>query len=163
MGAKSLKLNVRNYSNFIITSPPPPYRVVQVIFSRFYLKFKMATTVQLQFFVGAKTLKINVRNHANFTILAPTIWRCAGSATDQLQFFLWAKKLKDGISSNFVITIWRCAGDFFWVLMNLKKPPWMSFIIFCGRKNSNIEVRINSHFTITSPTIWKCAGDFSEI
>ena len=39
----------------------------------------------------------------------------------------------------------------------------MNVIIFCGRKNSNIEVRNNSHFTITLPTIWICAGDFCKV
>ena len=34
---------------------------------------------------------------------------------------------------------------------------------FCGRKNSKIEVRNNSHFTVTLPIIWKYAGDFTEI
>ena len=36
---------------------------------------------------------------------------------------------------------------------NSKWPPWMSFIFFCGRKKSKIEIRKKSHFTITLPTI----------
>ena len=66
------------------------------------LFFRDATKIQngrqratLQFFVGAKTLKLKVRNYSNFTITFPMIWRCAGdffkvllifkmAATDQL-------------------------------------------------------------------------------
>ena len=65
------------------------------------LKFKMAATDQLQFFVGAKTLNLKVRSYSHFTITFPTIWRYAGNffrvllvllkfrmaATNQLQFF----------------------------------------------------------------------------
>ena len=64
--------------------------------------FRDATKIQngrqratLKFFVGAKTLKLKVRNYSNFTITFPMIWRCAGdffkvllkfkmAATDQL-------------------------------------------------------------------------------
>ena len=49
----------------------------------------------LNLFVGAKTLKLKVRNYLNYTITFPMIWRCAGdffkvllkfemAATDQL-------------------------------------------------------------------------------
>ena len=49
----------------------------------------------LKNFVGAKTLKLRVRNNSNFTITFPMIWKCAGdffkvllkfkmAATDQL-------------------------------------------------------------------------------
>ena len=49
----------------------------------------------LNVFVGAKTLKLEVRNYSNCTITFPMIWRCAGdffkvllefkmAATDQL-------------------------------------------------------------------------------
>ena len=76
------------------------------------LFFKDATKIQnsrqkstVKFFVGAKTLKLEVGNFSNFTITFPTIWRCAGNffkvllkfkiaATDQFQFFWWALKLK---------------------------------------------------------------------
>ena len=58
------------------------------------------------FFVGAKTLKLKVRNYSKFTIALPTIWRCAGdffkvllkfkmAATDQLQFFGGRKNPKN--------------------------------------------------------------------
>ena len=59
-------------------------------------KFKMAARGQkLNFFVSAKTLKLKVRNYSNFTITFSTTWRCAGdffkvllkfkmAATDQL-------------------------------------------------------------------------------
>ena len=39
----------------IILSHPPAYRNLYVIFFKVLLKFKMAVTDQLQFFVGAKT------------------------------------------------------------------------------------------------------------
>ena len=59
-------------------------------------------------FVGAKILKLKVRNYSYFTITYPTIWRCAGDffkvllkfkmdATDQLQFFGGRKNLKSEI------------------------------------------------------------------
>ena len=44
-------------------------------FFKVQLKFKMAATDQLQFFVGAKTQKI-VRNHSHFTITLPTLNQC---------------------------------------------------------------------------------------
>ena len=101
VGAKTLKLKVRNYSH------SPPYGDVQVTFQGFTEiqngrhgsasihitsnlwmcnwffkdapKFKMAAISQFQIFLwGAKTLKLNVRNYSNFTITFPTIWRCAG-------------------------------------------------------------------------------------
>ena len=57
-------------------------------------------------FVGAKTLKLKVRNFSNFTSIFPTIWKCAGdffkvvlkfkmAATDQLQFFGGRKNSKN--------------------------------------------------------------------
>ena len=60
----------------------------------------------LKFFVGAKTLKLEVRNYLNFTITFRMIWRCAGeffevllkfkmAATDQLHISSWAQKLKN--------------------------------------------------------------------
>ena len=47
-------------------------------FFKVSLKFKIAATDQLQFFVGTKTQTIKLRNYSNFTITFPTIWRCAG-------------------------------------------------------------------------------------
>ena len=69
------------------------------------LKFKMAATDHLQFFVGAKTQKLKVRNYSNFTITFPTIWRCAGdffkvllkfkmTAMDELHIFIWSENEK---------------------------------------------------------------------
>ena len=64
--------------------------------------FRYVTKIQngrqrstINFVVGAKTLKLKVRNFSNFTITFPMIWRCAGdffkvilkfkmAATDQL-------------------------------------------------------------------------------
>ena len=50
-------------------------------------------------------------------------------------------------------SIWRCAGDFFKVLLKLKMTAMNELHNFCSRKNSKIEVRNNSHFTITLPFI----------
>ena len=73
------------------------------------MKFKMAATNQLHFFVGAKTQKIESGNYSNFTITFPTIWRCASdfkvspkfkmAALDELFFFVVTKtqKLKSEI------------------------------------------------------------------
>ena len=55
------------------------------------------------FLVGTKTLKLKVRNYSNFTITFPTIWRCASdffkvllkfkmAAMDKLHIFLLAQK-----------------------------------------------------------------------
>ena len=101
--------------------------------------FKDATKIQNgrqkskfpKFFVGAKTLKLIVRNYANFTITFPTIW--------------------------------RCAGDFFKVLLKLKLAATKQFNFFCGRKNSQTQVVNYSNFTITFPTIWRCACDFFKV
>ena len=88
----------------------------------------------LNFFVGAKTFKLNVRNYSNFGVTFPTIWRCAGdffkvllkfkmSTTDQQSIFLKLQKLKVLNYSNFTITfptIWRCACDIFKVVRKFK-------------------------------------------
>ena len=73
MGAKTKKLQVRNYLNFAIT-PPTLWRCAGD-FVKVLKKFKMAATDQLQSFVGAKNL---VRNYLNFTNTFPKICRCAG-------------------------------------------------------------------------------------
>ena len=74
--------------------------------------FRDATEIQngrqrstLNFFVGAKTLKLKVRNFSNSTITFPMIWKCAGdffkvllkfkmAATDQLKFLGGRKNSK---------------------------------------------------------------------
>ena len=56
-------------------------------------------------------------------------------------------------------TIWRCAGDFFMVLLKLKMAATDQPQFFCGQKHS----RNYSHSTITFPTIWRYPGDFTEI
>ena len=53
VGAKKLKLNVRNYSNFGITFPTK--RGSAGDFLKVLLKFKMAATDQFQFVEVAKT------------------------------------------------------------------------------------------------------------
>ena len=75
MGAKTLKLNLWNYSNFTITLP-----IIWRCSGDFFkvlLKFKMAATDQFHFFEVAKTQKIKDVNYSNFTITFPTIGRCA--------------------------------------------------------------------------------------
>ena len=73
-------------------------------FFKVLLKFKMAATDQLQFFVGAKTQKLKVSNYSNFTITLPKTWRCAGDCFKVLlkfkmaamgEIFLWAQKFKN--------------------------------------------------------------------
>ena len=61
------------------------------------------------------------------------------------------------INITFLAT-WGCANDFL-CYQNLKLPPEINSEFFCGRKNSKIDVRNNSNFTITLPTIWISAGD----
>ena len=83
------------------------------------------------------------------------------AARGRLQNCLWAQKHKVRNYLNFTITfhtIWRCAGDLFRFLLKFKRPPWINFIIVCGRKNLKIEN--NSHFTIILHTVWECAGNF---
>ena len=58
--------------------------------------------------------------------------------------------------------IWRCAGDFVKVLLQLKMAA-TDQLFLGGRKNLKIEISNNSHCTITLPTIWQCACDFTEI
>ena len=100
-----------------------------------------------KFFVGTKTLKLKVRNYSNFTITFPTIWRCAGdffkvllifkmAATDQLEF-LWgrknSKKLSGHFFSNFNIIFlatWGCASDFLKILPKFKIAARGQFQIF---------------------------------
>ena len=82
-------------------------------------------------------------------------------------FFVGAKTQtqKVGNYSNFTITfptIWRCASDFFKVLLKFKMAAMHKLHICLWVKNRKIEVSNNSHCTITLPTIWKCAGDFTE-
>ena len=57
-------------------------------FLKVLLKFKIAATDQLQFFVGANTQKLKVGFYSNFAITFPAIWRCAG---DFLRFY-WNSK-----------------------------------------------------------------------
>ena len=59
VGAKTLKLKVRNYSNFTITFPNI-WRCAGDFF-KVLLKFKMAATDQLHFFLLARKLKKIVR------------------------------------------------------------------------------------------------------
>ena len=65
LGAKTLKLKVRNYSNFTITFPTI-WKCACDIFE-VLLKFKMAATDQLQFFGGRKNSE--VRNNVQVILL----------------------------------------------------------------------------------------------
>ena len=96
-------------------------------------KFKMAAIGSI-FFVGAKSLELKVGNYTNFSIAISTI---SGYGDVQVIFlrFQW----------------------------NSKRPPWINFLFFCGRKKWKIEITNNSHCTITLPTIWKCACDSTVI
>ena len=54
------------------------------------------------------------------------------------KFFVVIKTLKVGNSSNCTVTfptIWRCAGDFFKVLLKFKMAVTDQLQFFCGRKN----------------------------
>ena len=55
------------------------------------------------------------------------------------------------------LTLWRCAGDFFKVLLKFKMATMNQLYIFLWPKYSKIEVINNSHFIITLPAIWKVA------
>ena len=118
--------------------------------------------------MGAKTLKLKVRNYSNFTITFPKIWRCAGeffkvllkfkmAATDQLQFFR-------GRNSNFNITFlatWGSAYFFLKMLPKFKIAARGQLQIFLwAQKLQNLRSENYSNFSITFPTIWRCASDF---
>ena len=103
MGAKTLKLEVRNYSNFAITFPMI-WRCAGDFF-KVLLKFKMAATDQLKFFGGRKNSKnLLGQFFSNFNITFLATLGCASdflkmqpnfkmAARGQLQNFLWAQKL----------------------------------------------------------------------
>ena len=83
--------------------------------------------------------------------------------------FVGAKtlKLKFVNYSNFTITlttIWRCACDFFKVLLKfkIKWPPCINFIIFCGRKKSKKIIRNNVQ-VILLKFKWPSQVDFLNI
>ena len=70
VGGKTLKLKVRNDSNFTITllSHSPQYGDVQVIFSRFYWNSKWPPWINFIFFCGRKNWKIEISNNSHCTI-----------------------------------------------------------------------------------------------
>ena len=110
VGAKTLKLRVRNYSNFTITFPMI-WRCTGDFF-KVLLEFKMAATDQLEFFFleggGVKTQKICLVNFfSNFNI-------------------------------TFLAT-WGCASDFLKFYWNSKWPPWINFIFFVGAKTEKLK------------------------
>ena len=60
------------------------------------------------------------------------------AARGQHQKILWAQKLKGRNYSNFTITfsmIWRCANDFFKVLLKFKMAAMDLLQFFCERKH----------------------------
>ena len=147
MGAKTLKLEVRNYSNFTITFPMI-WRCAGDFF-KVLLKFKMDATDQLFFFLlfFLKTQKICLVNFfLNFNITFLATWGCASDFFKDATKFQnghqmsipKSTKLKERNYSNFTITfptIWRYASDFFKFYWNSQWPPWINFIFSCGRKN----------------------------
>ena len=68
------------------------------------------------------------------------------AARGQLQFFLWTQKLlklnfRNYSNSTITFpTIWRCAGDFFKVLLKFKMAATGQLHFFCGRKNLKSEI-----------------------
>ena len=146
VSTKPLNLKVRNYSNFTITFPTL-WRCAGDFF-KVLLKFKMAATDQLQFFVGAKKLKKIVWSFfLNFNIT----WGCASdflkmlpkfkiAARGQLNFFVGSKTLN--ISQklftfyNHIPTIWRCAGDFFKVLLKFKMAATNRLFLWAQKLNN---------------------------
>ena len=83
-------------------------------FFKVLLKFKIAATDQLNFFVGAQKLKKLVWSFfSNFNIAFLATWGCASDFLSCYQKSKWL--------SNFTFpTIWKCAGDFFEVLIKFK-------------------------------------------
>ena len=114
----------------------------------------------LKKFVGAKTLKLKVKNYSNLTITFPIIWRCAGeffkvllefkmAATDQFQFFGGrknSKKLFVQCFFNFNITFLATCGyaiDFFkdaTKIQNGRQKSSSKF--FVGAKNFKLHKHI---------------------
>ena len=80
VGSKTLKLKVRNYSNFTITFPTI-WRCASD-FLKVLLKFKMADMDKLHIFCGRKNWKIEISNNSHCTITLPTIWKCACDFTE---------------------------------------------------------------------------------
>ena len=77
MGAKTQKISLVIFFKFLHHIPSNMWMCKSFC--------KDATKIQYghqestpKFVVGAKFLKLNVRNYSNFRITFPTIWRCAG-------------------------------------------------------------------------------------
>ena len=134
----------------------------------------------LKFIVGAKTLKLKYRNYSNFIQILNSPGY--GDLHVIFEWFYWNSKWPPWMNfmdelqgSNFESCVWRTVSSHsshhpyevllaqfsLYVHKGGLKPD--SFHFICGRKNSKIDVRNNSHFTITQPSIWKCAGDFTGI
>ena len=76
--------------------------------------------------------------HQNSTKIATKIQN--GREMSTPKYFVGAKTLKVRDYSNFTtcitfLTIWRCAGDFFKVLLKFKMAATNQLQFFCGRKN----------------------------
>ena len=54
--------------------------------------------------------------------------------------------------------IWRCAGDFFKVLLKFKIAATDQLQLFVGAKTYKISQKL-----FTFPAIWRCAGDFFKV
>ena len=83
VGAKILKLKVRNYSNFTITFPTI-WRYAWDFF-KVLLIFNMAAMDKLHIFCGRKNWKIEIINNSHCTITSPTIWKMC-------MWFYWNSK-----------------------------------------------------------------------
>ena len=83
------------------------------------------------------------------------------AATGHSNFFLWAQKLKVRNYSNFTITfptIWRCARDFFKVLLKFKIAATNQLYFFVGAKTQKNSLVI--FFICYHLATWGCATDF---
>ena len=60
--------------------------------------------------------------------------------------------------------IWRCAGDFYNVLLKFEMAATYQLKFFRGRKNSkNLFGHFSPNFNITFPATWGCASDFLQM
>ena len=167
MGAKTLKLKVRNYSNFCYHIPH------HIEMSR--LNFQGFTEIQNgrhgpnSIFLGAQKLFFFsfLTSHSQQHVDVQVIFsRCYQNSEWPPE--VGAKTLKRNVwnykqISMTLPTIWRCAGDFFKVLLKFKMAATDQFQFSWGRKNSKTWVVNDLNFTITFPTTWSCASDFFKV
>ena len=124
-------------------SHSPLYGDVQLIFSRFYWYSKWPPQMNFKLFVWKvkKSLVIflefphHIPSNGDVQVFLGC-YQNSKLARGQLQIFLLAQKLFSNFSNLTITfcTIWRCAGDFFKVLLKFKLAATDQ--LFCGRKNS---------------------------